>query len=56
MLKAIVGIEITLEEVQGKYKLSQNKSEQDRREVIAQLESRGESALAQQMRQSLADN
>jgi len=56
LLKAIVGIEITLGEVQGKYKLSQNKSEQDRREVIAQLKSRGESALAQQMRQSLADN
>lgn len=54
MLQAIVGIEITIEEIQGKYKLSQNKSEQDRRNVIERLESQGETALAQQMRRSLA--
>ena len=54
MLKAIVGIQITIEDVQGKYKLSQNKSEQDRRNVIDQLEQQGESILAQQMRDALA--
>lgn len=54
MLQAIVGIEIAIEDIQGKYKLSQNKSEQDRRNVIEQLEEQGETAMAEQMRKSLA--
>ena len=37
MLEAIVGFEIRLNRVEGKFKLSQNRSERDRRNVIAQL-------------------
>ena len=37
MLNAIVGFEITLSRIEGKFKLSQNRSEQDQRNVIAQL-------------------
>ncbi|BCK88062.1 protease synthase and sporulation protein PAI 2 [Sideroxyarcus emersonii] len=36
-LGAIVGFEIRLGRIEGKFKLSQNRSEQDRRNVIAQL-------------------
>lgn len=37
MLSAIVGFEITLSRIEGKFKLSQNRSEQDRRNVILGL-------------------
>lgn len=37
MLKAIVGFEIRLHRVEGKFKLSQNRSQQDRLNVIANL-------------------
>ena len=37
MLSAIVGFEIVLDRLEGKFKLSQNRSEQDQRNVIAQL-------------------
>lgn len=37
MLGAIAGFEISLNSVQGKFKLSQNRSVQDRKNVIAQL-------------------
>lgn len=37
MLSAIVGFEITLSSIEGKFKLSQNRSEQDRRNVISGL-------------------
>lgn len=56
MLKAIVGIQIRIEQIQGKFKLSQNKSSQDRRNVIDQLDKQGETALARQMRESLTDD
>jgi len=36
-LPAIVGFEIMLHRIEGKFKLGQNRSEQDRRNVIAQL-------------------
>ncbi len=36
-LPAIVGFEITLQRLEGKFKLGQNRSEQDRRSVIAHL-------------------
>lgn len=36
-LGSIVGFEIRLSRIEGKFKLSQNRSEQDRRNVIAQL-------------------
>jgi transcriptional regulator len=41
MLNAIVGIEVTIKEVQGKFKLSQNRSAADRAAVIAKLEASG---------------
>jgi transcriptional regulator len=40
-LRAIVGIEMTVETVEGKVKLSQNRSEDDRSGVIAGLRSEG---------------
>lgn len=50
MLKAIVGIELDIIDVQCKFKLSQNKSEKDQHNVIAELEQQGEGLLANQMR------
>ena len=44
MLKAIVGIEIPLRRLQGKWKMSQNRLPQDRDGVIAGLEKRGDAA------------
>jgi transcriptional regulator len=38
MLNAVVGIEILIDDIQAKYKLSQNKSEQDFENVIRHLE------------------
>lgn len=37
MLKAIVGIEIAMERIEGKWKISQNRSAQDQANVAAQL-------------------
>jgi transcriptional regulator len=50
LLQAIVGLELRVERVEAKSKLSQNKDARDRASVIAELESRGESALAAAMR------
>lgn len=56
MLKAIVGIEIAIEHVDAKAKLSQNRSDADRRSVIAGLcegdDRRGEHQVAAQMLKS----
>lgn len=38
MLNAIVGVEIDIERIEGKHKLSQNRDAEDRRRVIATLE------------------
>jgi transcriptional regulator len=40
--KALVGFEIAITRLEGKFKLSQNRSEQDQKNVIAQLEQQGE--------------
>ena len=51
-LRAIVGLELTIERVEGKAKLSQNRSEEDRAGVVAGLRAEGgarESAVAEQM-------
>ena len=40
-LLGIVGIEIRITEIQGKFKLSQNRSAEDRARVVARLESTG---------------
>lgn len=52
MLSAIVGVEISISEIQCKYKLSQNRSSQDQSQVIEQLESLGSSKLAGAMRKN----
>jgi transcriptional regulator len=52
MLDAIVGVEVTVSEIQCKYKLSQNRSRQEQRRVIDELEKRGSNALAAAMRRN----
>lgn len=53
MLKAIVGFEIEVERLEGKFKLSQNRPAEIPR-VLAALEARGEGALADFMREHVA--
>lgn len=53
MLGAIVGFEIVISDIQAQYKLSQNRSEQDRKQVIKALEniaSTSSTELAKAMR------
>jgi len=49
MLKAIVGIEIEIFKIQGKFKLGQNKSEQDILGAVAGLKQSGQQAMAELM-------
>jgi len=49
MLQAIVGVEITIREIQCKYKLSQNRSDQDRLQVVTRLKDLGSNKLAEAM-------
>lgn len=49
MLNAIIGIEISINEIQCKYKLSQNKSEKDQQQVIEQLNANGSKDVAKAM-------
>lgn len=49
-LAHIVAIEIAIERIEGKRKLSQNRDERDFRNVVETLEQRGELALAEAMR------
>ena len=49
-LAQIVAIEIAIERIEGKRKLSQNRDERDFRNVVETLEQRGELALAEAMR------
>ena len=53
MLKAIVGVEIEILEVEGKYKLSQNRPAADQPGVVDELERRGAADLAAAMRKAL---
>ena len=53
MLKAIVGIEIDIEELQCKYKLSQNRPAADHQAVINKLDELGSESLVQAMRTTL---
>jgi transcriptional regulator len=46
MVKAIVGIEIPIDRIQGKWKISQNRSEPDRRGVAEGLCADGHAAMA----------
>jgi transcriptional regulator len=49
MLTAIVGVEIRITDIQCKYKLSQNRSAQDRVQVVEKLKSQGSTRLAEAM-------
>ncbi len=50
MLNAIVGVEIEIREIQGKYKLSQNRPLQDRHNIVGHLEASGYASLARVMK------
>ncbi len=50
MLKAIVGIEITVTELQCTFKLSQNRSQQDQNQIIEELIQQGAQKLANAMK------
>ena len=52
MLGAIVGIEISISEIQCKYKLGQNRSSEDQEQVANQLENLGSLKLAKAMRRN----
>lgn len=52
MLQQIVGIEVALTALVGKSKLGQNKQARDRLGAAEQLQARGETALAQRMREA----
>jgi transcriptional regulator len=47
MVTAIVGIEIPIDRIEGKWKLSQNRSEPDRRGVAEGLRAEGNAAMAE---------
>jgi transcriptional regulator len=49
LLGAIVGVEVVINELQCKYKLSQNRSSEDRSQVIEQLKALGSKQLAKAM-------
>jgi len=53
MLKAIIGVEITIDEVQCKYKLSQNRPTADHQGVVDKLDQLGSEPLANAMRKTL---
>lgn len=46
MLEGIVGVEIEINDIQCKYKLSQNRSKQDQLQIIEQLKASGSHKLA----------
>ena len=50
MLQNIIGLEIQVTDIQCKFKRNQNRSEQDRIEVIKQLDSKGSTELVSAMR------
>jgi transcriptional regulator len=53
MLKAIIGIDIEITDIQCKYKLSQNRPAEDHQGVIDNLEKLGSEALPRAMRETL---
>lgn len=54
MLKAIIGVEIEIEEIQCKYKLSQNRPAADHQSVIDRLDELGSESVANAMRKVLS--
>lgn len=55
LLPAIVGIELVIDTIEGKWKVSQNRGAADRAGVVAGLAARGEDAMAQLVRGVGAD-
>ena len=55
MLSAIIGFEVEISDIQAKYKLSQNRSDQDRKQVIEALDSIGSTKLATAMKRNQTD-
>ncbi len=53
LLNMIVGIQINITEIQGKYKLSQNRSKNDQLKVIEELEKKGSIKLSGTMKKKL---
>lgn len=51
MLQGIVGVELTLTRLEGKWKVSQNRSEADRRGVEEGLRAEGQEELATLVRE-----
>ena len=49
MIGAIVGLEVSIDEIEGKFKLGQNRSEEDRSGAISGLRSAGASEIAGMM-------
>lgn len=54
MLKHIIGLEIRIDSIQGKFKLSQNKSDEDVQRVINKLEDNGHMLLSKAMLKQLS--
>ena len=50
MIAAIVGIEVSISRIVGKWKVSQNKDERDRHSAADALEARGDALMAAAMR------
>ncbi|MDD9890745.1 MAG: FMN-binding negative transcriptional regulator [Gammaproteobacteria bacterium] len=55
MLDAIIGIEIEITEVQAKHKLSQNRTDNERKNIIAELQGLGNTILADAMIDALKE-
>ena len=53
LINMIVGIQINITEIQGKYKLSQNRSKNDQLKVIEELEKKGSIELSGTMKKKL---
>jgi len=56
MLGAIIGFAIEISDIQAQYKLSQNRSDQDRKQVIANLDNIGSNDLSEAMKRNEANN
>ncbi|MDD2814980.1 MAG: FMN-binding negative transcriptional regulator [Thiotrichaceae bacterium] len=56
MLKAIVGIEIQITKLQGKWKVSQNRSHQDQQGVIEGLQAEGNQEMAEWVKKYSVSN
>ena len=55
MLSKIVGFEISMSELKGKWKLSQNRSEEDRQGVVAGLKHRNSASAAEMLQWMVRD-